>query len=277
VRFIPERLDDIAWENDRMAHRTYGPALAAPGANKEILVTSGLDLWCKRVDYPIIDRWYNKGHDHYHVDQGEGMDMYQVGPSRGCGGTGIWDGERLHVSGNFSGWRILANGPVRAVFELTYATWAANGVYVSETKRFTVDAGHNLDCIESTFAATGNRPELIVGLGLHKNPADRGQEPRITVTPEPAAGWLTQWVVQKTNGQLGTAIVVAPELVTGIVEDARNHLVLARATVGQPLRYYAGAGWDRSGQFDSREAWENYVAAFARRAASPITVTVSTP
>ena len=33
-------------------------------AGKEVLVTSGLDVWCKRVSYPIVDRWYNKGHDH---------------------------------------------------------------------------------------------------------------------------------------------------------------------------------------------------------------------
>ncbi len=30
ARQVPERLDDFAWENDKVAHRTYGPALAAP-------------------------------------------------------------------------------------------------------------------------------------------------------------------------------------------------------------------------------------------------------
>jgi len=30
ARYVPERLDDFAWENDKLAHRTYGPALAAP-------------------------------------------------------------------------------------------------------------------------------------------------------------------------------------------------------------------------------------------------------
>ena len=92
ARYVPERLDDFAWENDRVAHRTYGPALGAPDTEKrgkEVLVTSGLDIWCKRVSYPIVDRWYNKGHDHYHHDEGEGMDMYGVGTSRGCGGTGV--------------------------------------------------------------------------------------------------------------------------------------------------------------------------------------------
>lgn len=278
ARYIPERLDDFAWENDKIAHRTYGPALAAPDpqkTGKEILVTSGLDVWCKRVDYPIVDRWYNKGHDHYHIDEGEGMDMYQVGPSRGCGGTGIWDGNQLHVSRNYSQWRILANGPIRAIFELSYDTWSANGTYVSEVKRFTVDAGHNLDLIESTFSATGNPKELTVGIGLNKTPADRGQDPQIAITRAEKDASLAQWVVQKTNGSLGTAVIVDASSFSGYAEDDRNLLLLAKVAPDKPLRYRAGAGWSKAGEFTTKEAWDAYVAAQAARLNSPVKVTVS--
>ncbi|MBL9214743.1 MAG: DUF4861 domain-containing protein [Opitutaceae bacterium] len=278
ARHVPERLDDFAWENDRIAHRTYGPALAAPaepGSGKEVLVTSGLDVWCKRVSYPIVDRWYNKGHDHYHQDEGEGMDMYQVGPSRGCGGTGIWDGRTLAVGRNFRSWRILANGPIRATFELTYDAWDAGGRQVAEVKRFTVDAGHNLDRIDSTFTVTAGDPgPLTVAVGLNRNPADRGQEPRIEVGRVAADGSLTQWIVQKTNGELGTAVIL-PDGFVGYAEDERNLLALARADSGRPLRYYAGAGWSRAGEFTTREAWEAYVAAFARRLRSPVRITLA--
>ncbi len=273
ARYIPERLDDFAWENDKVAHRTYGPALALPanGTGKEVLVTSGLDVWCKRVSYPVVDRWYNKGHDHYHHDEGEGMDMYQVGPSRGCGGTGVWDGKTLHTGRNYQTWKILANGPIRTIFELTYETWNANGVFVSETKRFTVDAGHNLDRIDSTFAITGAK-EIIVGIGLNKAPADKGQDEKISTTPVSADGSLAQWVVQKTNGDLGTALIV-PEGFTGFAEDERNQLVLAKATAGRALTYYAGAGWSKAGEFTSQQAWLDYVAACAARARAPVRVT----
>jgi Domain of unknown function (DUF4861) len=278
ARYVPERLDDFGWENDKIGHRTYGPALAAPaepGVNKEVLVTSGLDVWCKRVSYPIVDRWYNKGHDHYHQDEGEGMDMYQVGSSRGCGGTGVWDGKQLHVGRNYKTWKVIANGPIRAIFELTYDTWAANGVFVSEVKRFTVDAGHNLDQIESTFTVTGAK-EITVGIGLNKSPADKGQEAQIALAPNPAAGSFTQWVVQKTNGALGTAIIV-PAGFQGFAEDDRNHLLLAKVAAGRPLRYFAGAGWSKAGEFMTPQAWNDYVAACAARAASPVQVTFSTP
>ena len=278
ARFIPERLDDFAWENDKLAHRTYGPALAAPaapGSGKEVLVTSGLDIWCKRVTYPIVDRWYNKGHDHYHKDEGEGMDLYQVGSSRGCGGTGLWDGQTLAVGQNFSSWKILANGPLRTVFELTYAPWDAHSLRVAETKRFTVDAGHNLDLIESTFTVVaGEAAALTVAIGLNQTPGDKGQDARVDPVTDSRSASLAQWITQKSNGALGTAIVLERSAFAGFATDPRNHLILARATPGQPVRYLVGAGWSHAGEFTTRESWLAYVAAASARLASPVRTSV---
>lgn len=273
ARYVPERLDDFAWENDRIAHRTYGPALAAPDTEKrgkEVLVTSGLDVWCKRVSYPIVDRWYNKGHDHYHHDEGEGMDMYGVGTTCGCGGTGVWDGSKLYAGRNYATWKVIANGPVRAIFELTYEAWDANGTKVSEVKRFTVDAGHNLDQIDSTFTFDGGK-EITIAIGLNKDSGDKGQNAKATLTKNQAEGWLTQWEVQKSNGSLGEAIVVPGPALQGFAADSANQLVLAKVASGQPLRYYVGAGWTKSGQFSSQADWNAYVAAEAARAKSPLT------
>lgn len=204
------------------------------------------------------------------------MDLYGVGPSRGCGGTGVWSDGRLYVSGNYARARVLANGPVRAVFELDYDTWGADGVFVSETKRFTVDAGRNLHRVESTFTATGKTPSLTVAIGLHKNPADKNQAPVVTLTPDQVAGSLAQWIAQKTDGALGTAVaLVDPATFAGFAEDARNSLLLATATPGRPLRYLAGAGWDRAGHHPDQAAWLAYVAAESARARSPVTVTLS--
>ncbi|SFD32659.1 DUF4861 family protein [Massilia yuzhufengensis] len=273
ARYVPERLDDFAWENDKVAHRTYGPALAAPSppdVKKEVLVTSGLDLWFKRVPYPIVDRWYNKGHDHYHHDEGEGMDMYNVGKSRGAGGTGVWDGKQLYTSVNYASWKVLANGPVRAVFELHYASWDAAGTPVSEIKRFTVDAGHYLDRIDSTFQYAGDAP-ITVAVGLNKTPSDKGQNPSITVKREGAV--LLQWVEQKSNGAFGTAVVLPGA--EGFTQDALNELVLAKASSGKPLRYYAGGAWSRGGEITTLEQWQRLAQDTAARAGNPVRVSLA--
>jgi hypothetical protein len=272
ARYVQERLDDFAWENDRIAHRIYGPARAAPappGSGKEVLETSGIDIWFKRVEYPIVDRWYNKGHDHYHKDEGEGLDMYNVSQTRGAGGTGVWAGGKLYVSGNWKSWKVLANGPVRAMFELTYDSWDANGVKVAEVKRFTVDAGHQLDQVESTFQFTGT-DRLTVAVGLNKTPANKKHEPQIALARSPARDWMTQWVTLKAspNGAYGTAVVLPGGV--GFADDGLNELALASVESGKPLRYWIGAAWDKAGQIVSQEAWQAYAAAAAARAAHPL-------
>ena len=273
ARYVQERLDDFAWENDMVAHRTYGPALgtpAQPGVTKEVLASSGLDIWFKRVNYPIVDRWYNKGHDHYHKDQGEGMDMYNVGKSRGCGGTGVWDGKQLYTSHNYKSWKVLANGPVRAIFELSYDSWDAGGAAVSEVKRFTVDAGHQFDRIDSTFTFAG--PALTVAVGLNRNPADKGQQPQIATIRDTASGALLQWVEQADNGAFGTAVVLPGA--TGYAQDALNELVLAKVTSGQPLRYYAGAAWDRAARVTSATEWKAQIGQLAARVSNPLRLSI---
>ena len=272
ARHVQERLDDFAWENDKIAHRTYGPALAAPapaGSGKEVLVTSGLDIWFKRVPYPIVDRWYNKGHDHYHHDEGEGMDMYNVGRSRGAGGVGVWDGKALYTSTNYAQWKVLANGPIRAIFELRYNGWDAAGTQVSETKRFTVDAGHQFDTIDSTFTFSGPA-QLEIAAGLNKTPTDKGQNPVIQVERDGKSHALLQWVEQSTNGAFGTAIILPTS--TGYAEDALNQLIVAPAVSGKPVRYLAGAAWSRAGDITTREQWQACVAQAAARLNSPVRV-----
>ena len=117
-RFVPERTDDYAWENDKVAFRTYGPVAqqmvedSVPGGT----LTSGIDAWLKRVDYPIINKWYKKtlsGAGTYHEDTGEGLDNFHVGASRGIGGIAVKKDTIFYYSKNFTNWKTLSNGPIR--------------------------------------------------------------------------------------------------------------------------------------------------------------------
>jgi hypothetical protein len=85
-RFVRERRDDFAWENDRIAHRMYGKELETFPRDK--LISSAVDVWTKRVRSLVINDWYMV--DDYHKDHGQGADLYAGGATRGNGGTGIW-------------------------------------------------------------------------------------------------------------------------------------------------------------------------------------------
>ena len=74
-RFVRERRDDFAWENDRTAHRMYGKALETWA--QEPLTSSTVDVWFKRTRRLVINEWYMV--DDYHRDTGDGADMYSAG------------------------------------------------------------------------------------------------------------------------------------------------------------------------------------------------------
>jgi hypothetical protein len=278
ARWVPERYDDFAFENDRIAHRIYGPGLETEVAGRTRMIGSGIDVWAKRVAYPVVDRWYLRGHDNYHKDNGEGLDFYSVGTTRGAGGTGVWDGQRLRVSHNWRTCRVIANGPIRAVFELTYGAWdAGNGATIAEVKRFTVDAGQNLHRVESTYSVFG-AGSVTVALGLGKMKS-AGKEVPALVASHPAAGWLGRWTIyaKPDAGELGTGMVLGAGAFAGTAEDDLNQLALVPVKPGQTLAYYVGAGWSRSGQFADAAAWSDYLAAFAARVRAPLKVSITAP
>ena len=75
ARFVRERQDDFAWENDKVAFRIYGPALETFA--KEPLTSSTVDAWSKRTRRLVLNDWYLV--DDYHSDHGEGGDFYSAG------------------------------------------------------------------------------------------------------------------------------------------------------------------------------------------------------
>src|SRR5579862_4481966 len=107
-RFVRERFDDFAWENDLIAHRTYGTALIT--WKGEPLTSSSIDIWSKRTPKMVIDEWYMV--DNYHHDAGEGYDDYSAGATRGDGGDGLWAADKLWVASNFVDSHNLTNGPI---------------------------------------------------------------------------------------------------------------------------------------------------------------------
>jgi pectinesterase len=250
------QIDYLAWECDRIAFRLYGPV------TEQSLVSSGVDIWCKRVAYPILETMIKRN---YHLDNGEGVDCYKTGTGRGCGGTGIWKDGVLHVSRNFTTWKILADGPLQTMIELNYAAWNAGGVQVSEIKRITLNAGSQLCRMDSRFHFMGtDQIEAAAGISL-----PTGSE----VKQMPEARWVSVWQSTdgKDNGKLGLGIVMSPKATAQIKVLPDNLCWLQAVRSDEVLVYYAGAGWSKYG-FSSAEDWNNYLARFARNLSEPLRV-----
>jgi pectinesterase len=253
VRFVPPR-EDIAWENDRIAFRVYGPALVAE-------VSNGVDVWSKRVRYPIIASWYagdtatGPAKRSYHVDHGQGADFFGVGRTLGCGGSAIWTGDSLLQPGVFESYRIITTGPTRAQFELTYRPVVFKGRPVRETRRITLDAGQHLNQVEVTYRADGT-PFMIpfaVGLVKRKNVAAARNE---------ADHWISLFGPTNddaANGALGMGAILPGASFKRISEDKTHIFLHGEVQSGEVVTYYAGAGWTRSGFVADEAGWQAHL------------------
>lgn len=272
-RFVPERTDDYAWENDKVAFRTYGPDAQKRVEEKrpEGTLTSGIDLWLKRTGKPIVNKWYAenlKTPGYYHIDHGEGHDPYQVGASRGTGGTGIWQDNQLYTSKNFMSYKTIAVGPLRTVFELKYAPFSP--YEVKETKRISLDLGSNFSKFEITIDADKQIPNYATGISLHENKGE--------VKINKKEGWFRH--AEKIDGLfLGEGIVLNPKLVKEAfsnVSKLKDHsdLIVVANPKQNKLIYYAGFAWQKSGQVSNESDWDTLLQKQAKLLANPLEIKI---
>ena len=261
--------DDMAWESDRIAFRTYGVGLA----KYEPLVSSGIDVWDKSVRSMVLDKWYaKKAPASYHHDTGEGADFFDVGATLGAGGVAVWKNDSLYRPPNFTSWKIIADGPVRAIFEMRHPAFDAGGRRVSVIRRISLDAGQNLSRAVTTFHAEKG-DSIPYAIGLVKRASVVGSE-----SSAQAWAWLAEWgpVDHKNggHGDLGTAVVIPRSEVRDWKETADHFLAVSAARSDAPVVEYIGAGWTGSGDFTDVRDWWKYLDEAAQRIATPVRLTL---
>ncbi|MDP5106095.1 MAG: DUF4861 domain-containing protein [Polaribacter sp.] len=271
-RFVPERTDDYTWENNKVAFRVYGP-VAQQMIEENIkggTLSSGVDAWLKRVEYPIINKWYKETlvdkTGSYHEDTGEGLDDFHVGVSRGVGGIAVKIDSIYYFSKNYTKWRTITTGPLRTSFYLEYENWDAAGNKISESKIISLDLGNNLTKFTTNIDGTNS---ISAGLTLHEKDGE--------VTRNNENGWVSYWQPH-ADSELGTAIIADKNTFKGFekydvkakdLSNAYAHLQVKNNTV----IYYAGFGWKKSNQFANKKEWEDYLTKFSKQINNPLEVT----
>ena len=269
ARLVPERKDDLAWENDKVAFRVYGPALRSSPED------SGIDAWTKRVSRPVIDKWYAddlKRGISYHKDHGEGLDTYHVGNTLGCGGIGLWIDDKLVTANTYLKAEILWTSPEEAEFRTLYE-YPVNiqGKPLYEYRVTRLSMGERLFEITSTFSLQRNSwnraphhggiaipHEAAIGLNTQNKGASMtlDGENGIIAVYEPLAG----------KG-LGTGVVVDPKSVTrthrlpATDKDGKNEhaLIIARINDKGQISYRGGFAWAGDGEITTEQAWLDYL------------------
>lgn len=192
-RKYPERVDDVAWENDKIAFRTYGPALQATGEQ-----AFGYDIWAKRSQTPVVEARYKMELDaktlakieelkktdnnaakelrestSYHVDHGNGLDFYKVGPTLGAGTSAFYIDNALVYPYCYKTQEILDNGPLRFTVKLKFNPLTVKGEpSVVETRIISLDEGSQLNKAEISFTNIKETLPLATGIVLHEGSND---------------------------------------------------------------------------------------------------------
>ncbi len=261
-RFVPERMDDYAWENDRIAFRIYGTALIAKDGP-----SNGLDVWVKRTDRMIVDKWYSEylaGKNSYHDDNGEGCDCYKVGRTLGAGAMAPYVNDSLWLGINFKDYQTLDNGPIRTSFKLAYPAFLVDSVMVTETRTISLDAGSQLNRITEEF--TGETEGFMVAAGIVKRSEGK----------ELASSVESGTMAYRLDGGEGGITYIGSILTTPVerfVNTPGHMLMLTNYKSGSKLTYYTGAGWSKWG-FENDDAWVNYLSEFSKKLGNPLRVTV---
>lgn len=246
-RLHPERFDDIAFENDRIGYRVYGPALQQQGERG-----FGIDVWLKRSPSQVLDTLYardKRGEESFHIDHGLGMDCYGVGPTLGCGTPALIGGDgNLCFPWCYATYQILDNGPLRFRVQLDFLPTAAAGSNaVTEHRLLTLDRGSNF-CRQTVWYDGLSHPtDLAAGLVIHTadtTSLSLGQN-RITYadpTVDPEHHQCQVYVaVAFPYGVDDTRKIMYAQPEGGISGHAIG--VMRGLTDNKPVTYYFGAAW----------------------------------
>jgi hypothetical protein len=260
-RFVPERKEDFAWENDKIAFRMYGKELE----NTPKEMAYGMDVWVKSTSRMVINERYKRGR--YHENLGDGMDYYHVGLTLGAGNIAPYLNDSIYYSRNYVRWKILDNGPLRTTFQLEYDDWDVAGKKVKAIKTISLDAGSQLNKVQAlyTYSDTSSLP-IAVGIIKRKDPG--------TLLFDEKQGVMGYWEPEMGDyGITGVGCVFISNP-TQMKLTNQQLLTISPSVKNKPFIYFTGAAWNKAGLYTSADQWFSYLHQFKNHLNNPLLISL---
>lgn len=236
--FLPTKatkgFEGPGWESDRICFRLYWDARNAT------------DIFCKTEPIMSMEAYASKGLD-YHVQSKWGQDVLKVGTAVGIGGVAIWDNGKVQkVAQANRTFKVVANGPVRAMCDLIYTDWVtSSGKKYDLTSRMSIIAGQTWAQNDMALKAKdgGELPEFVAGIVKH---------PETTLIEDKTLGILGTWgkqalgnnQVPKSNN-LGMGVIVDPQSVDTFGDDGIQYYAKLKSDGGKTSFRYT-AEWEKT-------------------------------
>lgn len=285
-RIYPERADDIAWENEYVGFRAYGPTTQSRGEK-----AYGYDIFFKHpTPTPILEKLYEPETNprtweirdsllaiskeladsfvntiSYHIDHGLGMDCYAVGPTLGAGVAALIDNDTICYAWCYDKAVLLDNGPLRFTVDMSFAPTSIGGdSCVSEHRLISLDAGSHLNRCKVRYTGMSKAREIVAGFPIRDNDAPYTDKHNgIVIYSDPTQG--------PDNGRAMLGLIMPTNNGMRTID---NHIVAtSTAYPDSTLTYYWGFAWNKADITD-KDTWQKYLDDKAATLSSPLKITI---
>ena len=251
-RYVPERKDDFAWENEYAAFRMYGAALKPENPS------NGVDLWLKNSPALVVDTMYGReliDHRPYHINYDGNLDCYKVAHTCGAGGLVVIADGQTWIGGPYDRWQILEQTSDRFVFRLEYDSLLVAGQILRESLTITAEAGQLQNKAEVVLSSSNpltlSPSHLLVGGGiyLHDTVDYYLTIPEVgyvfyeedALSDQQAARMNYEYNGSTSQGRIQISVKTPGATLTDIVDG--NLVAVKPYQLGDTLTYYFGATW----------------------------------
>jgi len=280
----PKRLDDIAWENDKGAYRVYGPALQRRGEK-----AFGTDVWVKNTPELVVEQRYEMDHKgflqrdslnkigkksearevglltSFHLDQGNGMDAYSVGPTLGCGAPALMKDNKLIFPYCYETYKILDNGPLRFSVSLEYAP---NKDGIREHRLITLDKGSHFNQMTVWYDHLKEPMSLVSGVVLHDD--------KNIVLGKNYVHYADPTDNPSRHNSLYYVAVLFPQGVNQVTIHRQSHshaIGIVNGYHGERYTYYFGSAWSRY-DVPSQAHWQLCIDDYLNQLQHPLNIQI---
>ena len=235
------KIEGLGWESSKNAWRLYFDPRNA------------IDLYGKRRDTMFLDFAATPEYA-YHADTVNGRDVFRIGNALGIGAVGAWvNGKLVKVSDVSSrSWKIISNGPVRSIIEISYEGWRIDGKNITLHSRI-VQWARDRGFFHTVTADGADAITFTTGLTRH----DRASMFRSQANISP--GWLATYGEQvvetgptPTKELMGTNLGLLIMLLANKPSAAQDDLnyLMTFPLEKNSARWYVAAAWDQEGMND---------------------------
>lgn len=270
--FYPKRRDDVAFENELVGFRLYGPGTQRAGERSygydlflkhptdELIVPELYALetddatWARvdslrRIDPKLADEYVDSFS--YHIDHGKGMDCYAVGSTLGAGVAAILVNDSIAFPWCYETAQILDNGPLRFTLAMTFPPKTIGSAEnVVEKRLLSLDSRQHLNTAKVWYEGLDGEKIIVTGFPLRDDSeVIQDKEKGIITYADPTQG--------PDNGKamVGVVLGAAPD---SIIFREGHALLSRKLAPADTLSYKWGFAWDRT-DITTLPEWKDYL------------------